>query len=277
MRRALVYLMLTVASLVMVLPLLYMLSLSLQTEAETLAAEAVIVPESPQWGNYAELFERAPFGDFIVNSLVVAGAITLAHLLFDPLVGYVFAKFRFPLRNTLFVALLATLMVPFFVRMIPLYVLMAHLGWINTYQGLITPFLMDAFGIFLMRQFIQPIPDDLIHAARIDGASEFAIYRRIILPQTRPSARCAGAVHVRVPVERVPVAAGGDHDAGDADDPGRAHAVQPGVLHPLASHGGGLGDPVRPHRRAVHRQPAILRARYRADRPSLGVIECART
>ncbi|MGI5267788.1 carbohydrate ABC transporter permease [Nonomuraea sp. CA-218870] len=192
MRRALIYLMLTLASLVMVLPLLYMLSLSLQTEAETLAAEAVIVPESPQWGNYAELFARAPFGDFIVNSLVVAGAITVAHLLFDPLVGYVFAKFDFPLRNTLFVALLATLMVPFFVRMIPLYVLMAHLGWINTYQGLITPFLMDAFGIFLMRQFIQPIPDDLINAARIDGASEFTIYRRIILPQTRPALAVLG-------------------------------------------------------------------------------------
>ncbi|MDA0632362.1 carbohydrate ABC transporter permease [Nonomuraea sp. MCN248] len=192
MRRALIYLMLTLASLVMVLPLLYMLSLSLQTEAETLAAEAVIVPESPQWGNYAELFARAPFGDFIVNSFVVAGAITVAHLLFDPLVGYVFAKFDFPLRNTLFVALLATLMVPFFVRMIPLYVLMAHLGWINTYQGLITPFLMDAFGIFLMRQFIQPIPDDLINAARIDGASEFTIYRRIILPQTRPALAVLG-------------------------------------------------------------------------------------
>ncbi|MEV4218989.1 carbohydrate ABC transporter permease [Nonomuraea sp. NPDC049725] len=192
MRRALLYTLLTVASLVMVLPLLYMLSLSLQTEAETLSAEAVVWPESPQWGNYAELFARAPFGDFIVNSLVVAGGITLAHLLFDPLVGYVFAKFRFPLRNTLFVALLATLMVPFFVRMIPLYVLMAHLGWINTYQGLITPFLMDAFGIFLMRQFIQPIPDDLIHAARIDGASEFAIYRRIILPQTRPALAVLG-------------------------------------------------------------------------------------
>ncbi|WP_049560611.1 carbohydrate ABC transporter permease [Nonomuraea sp. SBT364] len=192
MRRALLYTLLAVASLVMVLPLLYMLSLSLQTEAETLSAEAVVWPESPQWGNYAELFTRAPFGNFIVNSLVVAGGITLAHLLFDPLVGYVFAKFRFPLRNTLFVALLATLMVPFFVRMIPLYVLMAHLGWINTYQGLITPFLMDAFGIFLMRQFIQPIPDDLIHAARIDGASEFAIYRRIILPQTRPALAVLG-------------------------------------------------------------------------------------
>ncbi|GAB2910784.1 carbohydrate ABC transporter permease [Nonomuraea fastidiosa] len=186
-RKVLLYTLLTLASLVTVLPLLYMVSLSLQTEAETLAASAVLWPESPQWGNYAELFARAPFGDFIVNSLVVAGAITLSHLIFDPLVGYVFAKFRFPLRNTLFVALLATLMVPFFVRMIPLYVMMANLGWLNTYQGLITPFLMDAFGIFLMRQFIQPIPDDLISAARIDGASELRIYRSVILPQTRPA------------------------------------------------------------------------------------------
>ncbi|MEV5891883.1 carbohydrate ABC transporter permease [Nonomuraea fuscirosea] len=192
MRRPLLYTLLGLACLVTVLPLLYMVSLSLQTEAETLAADAVLWPDAPQWGNYAELFARAPFGDFIVNSLIVAGCITLAHLLFDPLVGYVFAKFRFPLRNTLFVALLATLMVPFFVRMIPLYVLMANLGWLDTYQGLITPFLMDAFGIFLMRQFIQPIPDDLISAARIDGASELRIYRSVILPQTRPALAVLG-------------------------------------------------------------------------------------
>ncbi|NUR83337.1 MAG: carbohydrate ABC transporter permease [Nonomuraea sp.] len=190
--RVVTYTLLGLASLLMVIPLAYMVSLSLQTEAETLSAHAVLVPDAPQWGNYAELFTRAPFGNFIVNSLVVSGCITAAHLLFDPLVGYVFAKFRFPLRNTLFVALLATLMVPFFVRMIPLYVMMAQLNWLNTYQGLITPFLMDAFGIFLMRQFIQPIPDDLISAARIDGASEFGIYRRIILPQTRPALAVLG-------------------------------------------------------------------------------------
>jgi multiple sugar transport system permease protein len=191
-RRALIYALLTVSALVTVVPLLYMVSLSLQTETETLAADPVLWPASPQFGNYAELFERAPFGDFIVNSLVVAGAITVAHLLFDPLVGYVFAKFRFPLRNTLFVLLLATLMVPFFVRMIPLYVMMAGLGWLDSYQALITPFLMDAFGIFLMRQFIQPIPDDLISAARIDGASELTIYRKIILPQARPALAVLG-------------------------------------------------------------------------------------
>ena len=186
------YAVLTVVGAVMVVPLLYMASLSLQTEAETLAADPVLWPESLQFGNYVELFERAPCGNFTVNSLIVAGGITIAHLVFDPLVGYVFAKFRFPLRNTLFVLLLTTLMIPLFVRMIPLYVMMANLGWLNSYQALIVPFLMDAFGIFLMRQFIQPIPDDLIQAARIDGASELRIYTRVILPQVKPALAVLG-------------------------------------------------------------------------------------
>ncbi|MGW7517912.1 carbohydrate ABC transporter permease [Streptomyces sp. NPDC054796] len=186
------YVLLVVSSLITLVPLVYMVSLSLQTEGETLSGDPVLVPESAQWGNYATLFREAPFGNFIVNSIVVAGGITLAHLLLDPLVGYVFAKFDFPLRNTLFLGILATLMIPFFVRMIPLYVMMSDLGWLNSYQGLITPFLMDAFGIFLMRQFIQPIPDDLLHAARTDGASEFTLYWRIILPQTKPALAVLG-------------------------------------------------------------------------------------
>lgn len=186
------YTVLALVGAVTVLPLLYMGALSLQTEAETLAADPVLWPESPQWGNYAELFERAPFGNFILNSLIVTGGITVAHLVFDPLVGYVFAKFRFPLRNTLFIALLSTLMMPLFVRMIPLYVMMSNLGWLNSYQALIVPFLMDAFGIFLMRQFIQPIPDDLIQAARIDGASELRIFARVILPQVKPALAVLG-------------------------------------------------------------------------------------
>ena len=190
--RVLTYAVLLATSAVTVLPLVYMVSLSLQTEAESLSAQAVLVPETPMWGNFVELFERAPFANFIVNSLVVAGGITVSHLLFDPLVGYVFAKFRFPFRNTLFVAVIATMAIPFFVKMIPLYVMMSNMGWLNTYQGLIAPFLMDAFGIFLMRQFIQPIPDELIDAARIDGTSEFGIYWRIVLPQVKPALAVLG-------------------------------------------------------------------------------------
>lgn len=192
MNRVISYTVLTLAGVVTVVPLLYMVSLALQTEAESLAGEPVLWPESPQFGNFAELFERAPFGNFVVNSFIVAGAITLSHLIFDPLVGYVFAKYRFPFRNTLFLLLIGTMAVPFFVRMIPLYTMMSNLGWLNTYQGLVTPFLMDAFGIFLMRQFIQPIPDELIQAARIDGCGEFGIYRRIILPQAKPALAVLG-------------------------------------------------------------------------------------
>ncbi|EST37014.1 hypothetical protein N566_15310 [Streptomycetaceae bacterium MP113-05] len=190
--RIAVYTVLLAASAVTIVPLLYMVTLSLQTEGETLSGEAVLIPETAQWGNYVTLFEEAPFANFIINSLVVAGGITLAHLLLDPLVGYVFAKFDFPLKNTLFVAILATLMIPLFVRMIPLYVMMSNLGWLNSYQALILPFVMDGFGIFLMRQFIQPIPNDLLDAGRVDGASEFAVYRRVVLPQVKPALAVLG-------------------------------------------------------------------------------------
>ncbi|WP_349258440.1 carbohydrate ABC transporter permease [Stackebrandtia sp.] len=190
--RVVAYCLLGLACALTIVPLLYVVSLSLQTEAETLSAHPVLWPDTPRFDNYATLFKLAPFGDFILNSVVVAGTITVAHLIFDPLAGYAFAKFRFPLRNTLFIALLATLMVPFFIRMVPLFVMMSNLGWLNTYQALIVPFLMDAFGIFLMRQFIQPIPDDLMDAARADGAGELRVYWQIVLPQVKPALAVLG-------------------------------------------------------------------------------------
>lgn len=111
----------------------------------------------------------------------------MLHLVFDPLVGFVFAKMQFPGRKFLFAALLSTLMLPFFIRMIPLYILTAKMGWLNTYQGLIMPFAMSAYGIFFMRQFILPIPNELIDAARIDGASDIRIFLQIVLPQIKPA------------------------------------------------------------------------------------------
>jgi len=186
------YLVLGVFCLLTVFPFLYMVSLSLQTEAETFAGVPVIVPEVPQWRNYLEIWTLAPFGRFLFNSLFVATVITISHLIFDPLAGYVFAKYEFPLKHVIFLLILGTLMIPFFVRMIPLYVMMSDLGWLNSYQALIAPFLMSAYGIFLMRQFIKPIPTDLIDAGRIDGASELRIYRQIILPQCGPALAALG-------------------------------------------------------------------------------------
>jgi multiple sugar transport system permease protein len=190
--RVAAYVVLVALGLVTVLPLLYMIVLALQSDGEVQSGDPVLWPEQLHWDNFTRLFEAAPFGRFFVNSFVMAGAITVSHLIFDPLVGYVFAKMDFPGKRIAFVAVLSTLMVPFFVRMLPIYSIFASLGWIDSYQGLIVPFLMDAYGIFLMRQFIRPLPDELIEAARVDGAGEFRIYLRVILPQCKPALAVLG-------------------------------------------------------------------------------------
>ncbi|GAB3839286.1 carbohydrate ABC transporter permease [Kribbella italica] len=190
--RTAAYVLLVLLALVTVIPLLYMIVLALQSDAEVLSGDPVLWPAAPQWDNFSRLFDAAPFGRFFLNSFVMAGAITISHLVFDPLVGYVFAKMDFPGQRIAFVAVLSTLMVPFFVRMLPIYAIFSNLGWIDSYQGLIVPFLMDAYGIFLMRQFIRPLPNELIEAARVDGASEIGIYLRVILPQLKPALAVLG-------------------------------------------------------------------------------------
>jgi len=182
-----IYAVLALAVLLAVFPFIYMISLSLQSDADIYSGVPVIIPQTLQFSNYVDIWERAPFVRFILNSFIIAGGITLLHLIFDPLIGYVFAKMKFPGKRVMFAALLSTLMLPFFIRMIPLYLLTAQMGMLNTYQGLILPFAMSAYGIFLMRQFIAPIPNDLIDAARIDGANDLVIYWRIVLPQLRPA------------------------------------------------------------------------------------------
>ena len=187
-----IYGVLGLAVLLAIFPFLYMVSLSLQSDADLFSGVPVIIPSQLQFSNYIDIWERAPFARFVLNSFIIAGGITALHLIFDPLVGYVFAKMQFPGKGGLFAALLSTLMLPFFIRMIPLYVLTAEMGWLNTYQGLIMPFAMSAYGIFLMRQFILPIPDELIDAARIDGAGELRIFFSVVLPQIRPALATLG-------------------------------------------------------------------------------------
>jgi multiple sugar transport system permease protein len=182
-----VYGVLGLAALLAVFPFLYMISLSLQSDADLFSGLPVLIPTSLQFTNYIDIWQKAPFARFVLNSFIIAGGITALHLIFDPLVGYVFAKMNFPGKGPMFAALLATLMLPFFIRMIPLYILTANMGWLNTYQGLIMPFAMSAYGIFLMRQFILPIPSELIDAARMDGAGDLRIFIDIVLPQIRPA------------------------------------------------------------------------------------------
>lgn len=185
--KAWIYPLMAVFVLLAILPFLYMVSLSLQSDAEMFSGQVVVIPEKLQFSNYVTIWDKAPFARFVLNSFIVAGTISVLHVVFDPLIGYVFAKMEFPGKRFMFVALLSTLMIPFFVRLIPLYVIAAEFGLLNTYAGLILPFAMSAFGIFLMRQFIMPIPDDLIAAARLDGASEVRIFIDIVLPQLGPA------------------------------------------------------------------------------------------
>ncbi|WP_323012783.1 carbohydrate ABC transporter permease [Devosia sp.] len=187
-----VYGVLAICVLVALFPFFYMVSLSLQSDAEMYSGVPVLFPSELQFTNYVDIWHKAPFARFVLNSFIVAGGITILHLLFDPLVAYVFAKMHFFGKRMLFGALLSTLMLPFFIRMIPLYILTAEMGWLNTYQGLIMPFAMSAYGIFLMRQFILPIPNELIEAAYIDGASDLRIYWEIVLPQLKPALATLG-------------------------------------------------------------------------------------
>jgi len=173
---------------VMIIPFVYMVSLSLSSDSEIFHFPPPLVPETLMFSNAIRAWNSAPFFRYFINTVIVAGSITALHLFFDPLAGYTFAKFRFFGRDKLFMLIISTsLMIPFFVRMIPLYIIVSRLGWTDTYFGLIIPFIMHGYGIFLMRQFIMPIPNDYIDSARIDGCTEFGIFWRIITPMCKPA------------------------------------------------------------------------------------------
>ncbi len=184
--RALLYIFLTAGAFAMVAPLIWMILSAFKTQAEITRIPPTWIPENFTWANFQRIFTVMPFGRFYLNSVFVAVVVTLSTLFFCSLGGYVFAKYQFPGRDFIFLALLSTMMIPFVVRMIPLYIIIYKFGWVDTYMGLISPALMSAFGIFLMRQFMQSIPSELMDAARIDGCSEFAIFWRIMLPLCGP-------------------------------------------------------------------------------------------
>ncbi|MDA8218123.1 MAG: carbohydrate ABC transporter permease [Dehalococcoidales bacterium] len=185
-KKALIYLVLIAVGVVMAFPFYYMVSLSLSSMEEIFNFPPPLIPKELLFSNYLRVWEAAPFERYMFNSLLVACSVAAAHMFFDSLAGFVFAKYRFPGRDAMFMAIVSTLILPFFVRMIPLYLIAAKLGWVNTYQGLIFPFVMSGYGIFLMRQFIKPIPNELLEAARSDGCGEFGTYWRIVLPQCKP-------------------------------------------------------------------------------------------
>jgi multiple sugar transport system permease protein len=179
---------LSIGALAMVLPFAWMLATSLSRSANVAMPRIPrLWPADPSLFNYQVAVTNLPLPRFYLNSVIVATTATLGYMLFSSLAGYAFAKGRFVGKNALFILLLTTLMIPFEIRMLPLYTLMRTLHLNNTLPALILPFITGGFGTFLLRQYIISIPDDLVDAARIDGASEFAIYWRIILPLCGPA------------------------------------------------------------------------------------------
>lgn len=186
------YLCIAAGALVMLTPFAWMISASLMTPPEIVARPPTWLPAVPQWQNYGDVAQVIPMGRLYLNSLVVTSATVAGLLLISSLAGYAFAKFEFPGRDWLFLATLGTMMIPFFVTLIPVYFVVKQLGWLDTYAGLIVPGLFSAYGIFLMRQFMLDLPNELIDAARIDGAHELTIYWRIILPLSLPALATLG-------------------------------------------------------------------------------------
>ena len=173
--------------LVVVGPFLWAALSSLKPEAEIRRIPATWWPESLTLHNYDELFSRLDFPQAFANSAIVAVLTTLGNLLFCSLLGYALAKLRFPGRRAIFLVVLGTLMVPSMVTFVPQFVMVSNLGLVNSYGGLILPFLATPFGVFLMRQYLLSIPDELIEAARVDGAGELRIFARIVLPLCGPA------------------------------------------------------------------------------------------
>jgi len=169
-----------------VIPFLYMVSASFKPGSELFSIPVRVLPESLYWGNYRLLFDETSFLRWFGNSVFVALARTVLAIALSLMAGYAFAKFEFPLKRLLFIIVLGTLTLPLYVILVPLFGLMTDLGWTDTYWALILPFTAQAIGIFLARQQLLGIPNELLEAARIDGAGEWAIFTRIVLPLAQP-------------------------------------------------------------------------------------------
>jgi len=186
------YVVLTLGFIAVITPFVWMILGSFKSQGELLRSPPTWLPESPTLNNYRQLFDKASFGRYFANSILVAVAVTAGNLLFCSMVGYALAKMNFRGKKLVFTLVMGTLLIPGMVTFVPLFVLVANLGLVDSYPGLILPFLVTPFGVFLMRQFIVGLPDELLDAGRVDGASEMRIFRQIILPLCGPGLATLG-------------------------------------------------------------------------------------
>jgi ABC-type glycerol-3-phosphate transport system permease component len=185
MSKMIKWLILIAGGITMVFPFYWMVTTSIKTQSEVMTVPPVWIPTEITFDRYWRVLTELNFARFFFNSIYIATVVTLAVLFTSAILGYVFAKFKFKGRDIIFLGLLSTMMIPAAVTMIPLYLLLGKVGLVNSHLAIILPGLFSVFGIFLMRQTMQSIPDEFIEAGRIDGASEFAIFFKLILPQAK--------------------------------------------------------------------------------------------
>jgi multiple sugar transport system permease protein len=183
--QAIQYLLLSFGGFIMVFPYVWMLSTSFKARGTWYNVS--LIPQKFSLEHYDRLLSTSLLPRWYLNTLIVATVGTISVVFFSTLAGFVFAKYRFPGRELMFVMILATIMIPSEMMIIPWYVGVAKIGWIDKYPGILVPGMLSAFGVFVMRQFIANIPDELLDAARIDGVSEFGLFWRMCLPLSRPA------------------------------------------------------------------------------------------
>ena len=259
--------MLLIGLVLMVAPFLWMVLGSFKPQGEFLRIPPTWLPEQPTLDNYQRLFDRLDFPRFFFNSVVVAAAVTIGNLIFSPMLGWALAKLRWRGKGFVMGLVLATLMLPAGATLIPLFILMSSLGLVNTYPGLILPFVAGPLGVFLTRQYFLGIPDELIEAARIDGASEGRIFWQLAMPLAAPILATLGILtflgswnSLHLPAGDVPGAgdvhaAGGARDVRDRSVPGR----------PRDAHGR-LGRARRARAHRVRAHAALDHGGHRDDR-----------
>jgi multiple sugar transport system permease protein len=186
-RNIFAYLLLITGVAVFLFPFVWMVFSAFKTDMEIYTYPPRLFPESWRLDNFRKVFEMVPFARYYFNSLLVTTLVTLGQITVSLLAAYPLARLDFPFRNTIFILILATMLLPFQVTLIPTFLIINKLGWLNSYQGLIVPFLFAGFSIFFLRQFFLTIPRDLFEAAKIDGCGYFGILFRIILPNSRPA------------------------------------------------------------------------------------------
>jgi multiple sugar transport system permease protein len=186
MSQAILVAVLLVGSALFLYPFVWMVTTSVKDNIEVYSRPLALIPQEWHFDNYVTAFTLVPFGRFYLNSIVMTLGRVIGQLLLAAMAAYAFARIRFPGRNVLFVLVLAVMMMPSMVTMIPRFILIMNLGWLNTFYGLIIPGVADAFGIFLLRQFFMTLPQDLLDAAAIDGCNPLQSFIKIALPLSRP-------------------------------------------------------------------------------------------